>query len=210
MVPEESTGGEGGKEIKTEKGKSETAVPEESTEKGKESEKGNGIMLGETRSASNNNINEIKRRIIKTESLYPENLEKLGESWQTRDKMLSNQEEELSFLRIEIVNLQALIFKNFSMKAGGISKKVQDMMIQVEEEWSTIRQARYHSTVEGCMVTIGKMCTRSCYDQIVNGKHEFKKLTNELLREIDDSKSLMLQCDLRISAKQRYEWIGRL
>ena len=171
---------------------------------------GNGILRGESPTDDTNNINEIKNEIMKIESLYPEDIASLGATWQLSDKMLSNQEEELSYLRFEIINLQAMIFKNISMKAKGVSETIQKMIIQIEDEWNAIRKARYHSTVEGCLVTAGRMCTRKCFENIVNGKNNFKMLAEKLMNETSSAKDFMLQCDLKFSAILRYKWIKRV
>ena len=155
-------------------------------------------------------MNEIENKISKIDSLYPKDLSKLGDTWQTTDMILRNQEDELSFVRIESINLQALIFKNISMKATKVSKIVQDMIILIEEEWLAIRNARFHSTVEGCLMNMNKMCTRSCYNTIVNGKDKFHNLAEELRGRINQSETQVLHCDLRVSASMRYEWIKKI
>ena len=121
-----------------------------------------------------------------------------------------NQEGELSFIRIEMINLQALVFKNLSMKATEVSKLIQEMVILVEEEWLAIRGARFHSTVEGCLVNMNKMCTRACFNNIVNGKSKFHELTKKLLNQVQQAKGLTLQCDLKVSASMRYKWIKKV
>ena len=155
-------------------------------------------------------VTEIKKKIIRLEKLYPENLVKLGQTWKLGDKVLSNQEEELSYLRIEAINLQAMIFKNISMKAVNISEIIRKMIIQIEEEWSAIRKARFHSTVEGCLVMANKMCTKISFKDVVNDKDKFRELSNKLMDELSASKEEMLECDLKFSAKLRYKWINKL
>ena len=169
----------------------------------------NGIMDGDMFDKGRNGINEVSNRIVKIDSLYPEDLLTLGNTWQTTDWILMNQEGDLSYVRIEMINLQALVFKNLSMKATEVSKLIQEMVILVEEEWLAIRNARFHSTVEGCLVNMNKMCTKVCFNNIVNGKSKFHELAKKLLNRVQQARGLTLQCDLKISASMRYKWIKK-
>ena len=169
----------------------------------------NGIIDGDMFDKGKKGINEVSSRIIKIDSLYPDNLLTLGDTWQTTDKILMNQEGELGYVRIEMINLQALVFKNLSMKATEVSMLIKEMVILVEEEWLAIRSARFHSTVEGCLVNMNKMCTKVCFNNIVNGKSKFHELAKKLLNRVQQARGLTLQCDLKISASMRYKWIKK-